>query len=338
MTNFFKKKGSGHVATASIQMSDSEAALAQSDFNIEKITEIQNRFTGGMVLLYPGRLFIREGLLWKVCRKGPKKRQFFLFNDILVYGSVVANRYSNQHILPLSQMSVSAECYYQPLVNVDFDEDSEQMQLDVSNAFQISHANKSFHIFALSSADKANWLANLHKHINKVAQSVTDENQLVTKPVWVPDSVSKECMICSVKFTAFVRKHHCRRCGRVICSACSPHRLAQSVPAHTAVETKKLERTCTDCFKGMTPANNNTRLKDSPTQQPPTAQTAAEAVSSVLQSVTIPPTATMDKKSDSTCTEDISTDTDDSDDSDEVSHPVLFRLSCCTAGGSADNS
>lgn len=36
------------------------------------------------VLLYPGRIFIREGLLWKVCRKGPKKRQFFLFNDILV--------------------------------------------------------------------------------------------------------------------------------------------------------------------------------------------------------------------------------------------------------------
>ena len=46
-----------------------------------------------------------------------------------VYGSVVANRYSNQHILPLSQMSVSAECFYQPRVNADFDEDSEQMEL-----------------------------------------------------------------------------------------------------------------------------------------------------------------------------------------------------------------
>ena len=101
------------------------------------------------MLLYPGRIFIREGLLWKVCRKGPKKRQFFLFNDILVsepvitahtpsydillllqvYGSVVANRFSNQHILPLAQMSVSAECYYQPSVDAAFDEDSEQMEL-----------------------------------------------------------------------------------------------------------------------------------------------------------------------------------------------------------------
>ena len=42
---------------------------------------------------------------------------------------------------------------------------------DAGNAFQISHANKSFHVFALSSADKANWLANLHKHINRVAQT-----------------------------------------------------------------------------------------------------------------------------------------------------------------------
>ena len=43
--------------------------------------------------------------------------------------------------------------------------------VDAGNAFQISHADKSFHVFSLSSADKANWLANLHKHINKVAQS-----------------------------------------------------------------------------------------------------------------------------------------------------------------------
>lgn len=51
---------------------------------------------------------------------------------VQVYGSVVANRYSNQHILPLAQMSVSAECYYQPRVNADFDEDSEQMELGLN--------------------------------------------------------------------------------------------------------------------------------------------------------------------------------------------------------------
>ncbi len=46
-----------------------------------------------------------------------------------VYGSVVANRYSNQHILPLSQMSVTSECFYQPRANTDFDEEFEQLEL-----------------------------------------------------------------------------------------------------------------------------------------------------------------------------------------------------------------
>ena len=42
---------------------------------------------------------------------------------------------------------------------------------DVANAFQISHANKSFHVFGQSAADKANWIANLQKHISRVAKT-----------------------------------------------------------------------------------------------------------------------------------------------------------------------
>jgi len=37
-------------------------------------------------LIEPSRFFIREGDLQKVCRKDRKKRHFFLFNDILLYG------------------------------------------------------------------------------------------------------------------------------------------------------------------------------------------------------------------------------------------------------------
>lgn len=58
--------------------------------------------------------------MWKVCRKGPKKRQFFLFNDVLIYGSIISRGYySNQHILPISSMTVSAECHYMPQVEVE---------------------------------------------------------------------------------------------------------------------------------------------------------------------------------------------------------------------------
>ena len=39
-----------------------------------------------------GRVLVGEGVLTKLCRKKPKPRQFFLFNDTLVYGNIVINK------------------------------------------------------------------------------------------------------------------------------------------------------------------------------------------------------------------------------------------------------
>lgn len=65
-------------------------------------------------------------------------------------------------------------------------------------------------------------------------------------PRWQPDSEVTLCPICRTQFSFFVRKHHCRfvlfphprlsptlfandtrcrKCGRVVCNACSPHRI-----------------------------------------------------------------------------------------------------------------
>ena len=44
-------------------------------------------------------------------------------------------------------------------------------------------------------------------------------------PRWVPDAEVTYCPICQTQFSFFVRKHHCRKCGRVVCNACSPHRI-----------------------------------------------------------------------------------------------------------------
>lgn len=44
-------------------------------------------------------------------------------------------------------------------------------------------------------------------------------------PRWQPDAEVTYCPICQTQFSIFVRKHHCRKCGRVVCNSCSPHRI-----------------------------------------------------------------------------------------------------------------
>lgn len=58
----------------------------------------------------PGRVLVGEGVLTKMCRKKPKARQFFLFNDILVYGNIVINKkkYNKQHIIPLEEVKLES--------------------------------------------------------------------------------------------------------------------------------------------------------------------------------------------------------------------------------------
>ncbi|OAX84533.1 hypothetical protein ACJ72_01102 [Emergomyces africanus] len=44
-------------------------------------------------------------------------------------------------------------------------------------------------------------------------------------PRWQPDSEVSKCPICDTQFSFWYRKHHCRKCGRVVCASCSPHRI-----------------------------------------------------------------------------------------------------------------
>uniref|UniRef100_A0A3B4H3Y1 Zinc finger FYVE domain-containing protein 26 n=1 Tax=Pundamilia nyererei TaxID=303518 RepID=A0A3B4H3Y1_9CICH len=43
---------------------------------------------------------------------------------------------------------------------------------------------------------------------------------------WVPDTQQHVCMVCKrERFTMFNRRHHCRRCGRLVCNACSEKKM-----------------------------------------------------------------------------------------------------------------
>ena len=44
-------------------------------------------------------------------------------------------------------------------------------------------------------------------------------------PTWQPDAEVAKCPICHRHFGFLFRRHHCRKCGRVVCNDCSPHRI-----------------------------------------------------------------------------------------------------------------
>ena len=54
--------------------------------------------------------------------------------------------------------------------------------------------------------------------------SSTRSSQYIV-PRWQPDSEVSECPICRRQFSFLFRRHHCRKCGRVVCNDCSPHRI-----------------------------------------------------------------------------------------------------------------
>ena len=42
---------------------------------------------------------------------------------------------------------------------------------------------------------------------------------------WEPDNMHTKCEVCKNKFNKLIRrKHHCRKCGKVVCDTCSTAR------------------------------------------------------------------------------------------------------------------
>ncbi|GAB9468567.1 Fyve finger-containing protein, partial [Globisporangium polare] len=69
---------------------------------------------------------------------------------------------------------------------------------------------------------------------------------------WEDDDAVKACFLCSSSFSLMRRKHHCRHCGRVMCSDCSVFRYFEI--------SRKKHRVCSPCNNELARAN---RLTDS---------------------------------------------------------------------------
>jgi len=70
--------------------------------------------------------------------------------------------------------------------------------------------------------------------------------------VWVPDHSANICMVCKkTKFSPIVRRHHCRRCGSVVCGSCSNKKFL--IPHISS----KPVRVCNKCYDQMSSGKVN---------------------------------------------------------------------------------
>jgi pleckstrin homology domain-containing family F len=134
---------------------------------------------------------VGEGVLTKMCRKRPKARQFFLFNDILVYGNIVIGKkkYNKQHLIPLEEVKLqglddNGRKYF---INDSFNKKKHYYQFitfpEFRNGWLIRTTTKSFAVYAATSTEKQEWMA----HINKCIED------LLRKSEWAENKVKCCC-------------------------------------------------------------------------------------------------------------------------------------------------
>ncbi|XP_013784091.1 pleckstrin homology domain-containing family F member 2-like isoform X2 [Limulus polyphemus] len=204
--------------------------LVNSEANACRIAAVESCFgSSGEPLAVSGRVLVGEGVLTKMCRKKPKPRQFFLFNDILVYGNIVINKkkYNKQHIIPLEEVKL------------------ENLADDgaLKNGWFIRTPTKSFAVYAATATEKSEWMAHITKCLEDLLKKTGKKQSTEHAAVWVPDGDATTCMHCrKSQFSMINRRHHCRKCGAVVCGPCSNKKFL--IPS----QSDKPLRVCLACY------------------------------------------------------------------------------------------
>lgn len=217
-----------------------------SEANACRIAAVENCFgSSGQPLAVCGRVLVGEGVLTKMCRKKPKARQFFLFNDILVYGNIVINKkkYNKQHIIPLEEVK---------LENLNDEE-------VLKNGWFIRTPTKSFAVYAATATEKSEWMAHINKCLEDLLKKTGKKQSTEHAAVWVPDTEATTCMHCrKSQFNVINRRHHCRKCGAVVCGPCSNKKFLLPSQSNRPV------RVCLACYNTLSKSATINTLEETP--------------------------------------------------------------------------
>lgn len=219
--------------------------LISKDTNHKKLLEIQSSFNrvapntsipsilttdiehsdNIINIMNPKRKFLKEGELKKVCRKKNKIFHFWLFNDSLMYGSSNSLKtYTFHRYVDLNKTNITIH-----------------KSDDLKYAFEIHSTEKSFIVLASNEKLYMEWFKEISDAIKLLRPNI--ENVLVTAPLWIPDTVADGCSICKIGFNIFRRRHHCRKCGALVCGNDSKNSM---ILRH--IHLTKAQRVCNICY------------------------------------------------------------------------------------------
>ncbi|KAK2704509.1 hypothetical protein QYM36_016790, partial [Artemia franciscana] len=219
---------------------------AQYENEFHKLLNLQSRLRN-YELIRSGRSLIKEGELLKLSRKTLQPRYFILLSDCLLYttyqGSPPSCKLRVNHELPLLGMDVSTPA-----------------KTDYSNEFIVISTTRSLTLIAQTTEERDEWTRLLKetsslarsKHVEIAALRRTAAKDLLFEqdtlqlgkfaPVWVPDSRVTMCQLCCSSFSVTFRRHHCRACGKVVCTSCSGNQAGLEYLKY------KKGRVCDDCY------------------------------------------------------------------------------------------
>eukprot|EP00730_Choanoeca_flexa_P015902 TRINITY_DN7409_c0_g1_i4.p1 TRINITY_DN7409_c0_g1~~TRINITY_DN7409_c0_g1_i4.p1 ORF type:complete len:242 (+),score=36.15 TRINITY_DN7409_c0_g1_i4:33-758(+) len=99
-------------------------------------------------------------------------------------------------------------------------------------------------------------VALLNEQMQDVADREAKRSSEGTVAEWTPDGHGK-CQICAVKFTVVRRRHHCRKCGKLVCGKCAPKDNTKPIPKQGHLDPV---RHCKECYRSPACFKNQQRI------------------------------------------------------------------------------
>lgn len=230
-------------------------AIASVDDKIDvfdeynKMCQLQSSVSDFDIIGVKGRRMYFQGPATKFSRKYTNNRYLAIFNDgLLVLESYMVINWKPNKFYKTGEYLIMDVADSPPFVN----------------AIDVRQKDKSFRCNLEDSKAKVEFLQGFEKMMKANNLTRADLEVRGFAPVWIPDDQAPVCMECQKKFTLFFRRHHCRRCGKCICSDCFKNQIR--IPGIS--ESPK--HVCNECYKEL--ISRETELLEALTKRGPSQE------------------------------------------------------------------